>query len=89
MAAAWYVAKGEYTKLFPEFNNILDMPWTHSFIIRKRQQVDSLNEIPKEKRPPEMAIWWGTPEEIEEWIDKVYNRKKEETELTLSLSDIE
>ena len=32
--------------------------------------------MPKEKRPPEMTIWDGTAEEIEEWIDKVYGSKE-------------
>jgi hypothetical protein len=56
------------------------MPWPYSFIIRKRQQIDSFNELPKEKRPPEKMIWWGTPENIEEWMEKVYptSGKKEE-----------
>jgi len=54
---------------------ITDIPYTLSFVIRKRVQIDSLNEMPKDKRPPELMIWDGTSDEIESWIDKVYDRK--------------
>lgn len=32
--------------------------------------------MPKEKRPTEYTIWWGSPEDIEEWFNKVFDRKK-------------
>jgi hypothetical protein len=68
------------------------MPWTMTFVIRKRQQVDGLNEMPKEKRPPDKIIWWGTPEELEEWIEKVYpskGNKAEEDGINMIISDSE
>lgn len=46
-----------------------------SFVIRKRHQVDSLMELSKEKRPPDSILWWGTPEELEEWLDKVFDHR--------------
>lgn len=36
--------------------------------------------MPKDKRPPEHMIWYGTPDEIEDWIDKVYGRGGKEAE---------
>ena len=51
-------------------------------------QVDNLNELPKEKRPPEMMIWYGTSEDIDEWIERVFN-KKESDSLMIPISDIE
>jgi hypothetical protein len=51
------------------------MPWVYSFIIRKRQQVDSFNDMPKEKRPPERLIWHGTSDDLEKWIETVYPSK--------------
>jgi len=54
-----------------------------SFVIRKRQQVDNLMELPKEKRPPEAILWWGTPEELEDWLDKVFEHKKSKKPDTL------
>lgn len=63
----------------PKVKELADLPYTISFIIRKRQQVDNLSELPKEKRPPESMIWNGTPEEIEEWLDKVFDHKHQDT----------
>lgn len=69
---------------------ITDIPYTLSFVIRKRIQIDNLNEMPKDKRPPEMMIWDGTSDEIEEWIDRVYKRKEDKPEgLYLDIRDAE
>ena len=54
----------------------MDVPYTISYVIRKRQQVDSYSELPKEKRPPESMIWEGTPEEIDDWFDAVFSSGK-------------
>ena len=56
------------------------MPWTISYVIRKRMQLDSYNELPKEKRPPDHMIWWGIPEEIDDWFDKVLGTKNKNSE---------
>ena len=67
-----------------------DLPYTISFVIKKRQQIDSLRELPKEKQPTDEMIWDGTTEEIEEWLDKVFNRKEKETvDFNIDVSDIE
>ncbi len=63
--------------MFPGIKKLVDLPWTMSFIIRKRNQIDSFNELPKEKRPPTSMIWWGSPEELDRWFDKVFDRKRE------------
>jgi len=55
------------------------MPYTISFVIKKRLQIDNLNELPKDKRVPEYMIWDSSPEEIEEWLDRVMNRKPTDT----------
>ena len=44
--------------------------------MRKKSQIDSFRELPKEKRPTETMIWEGSSEEIEDWFDKVFDRKK-------------
>jgi len=60
-------------------DTLLNLPHTISFVIRKRQQIDSLNELPKEKRPTEFMVWEGTSDDIERWLDKVFPKdsKKE------------
>lgn len=51
------------------------VPWTIGYAMRKRAQIDSFNELPREKRPPENMIWEGSVEELDEWFDKVFDRK--------------
>lgn len=65
-----------------------DLPYTISFVIKKRQQIDSFRELPSSKQPPEDLIWDGTPEELDDWFDKVMDRK-EKQEVVLDISDIE
>lgn len=62
--------------MFPGFKTPLELPWTMSFVAKKRQQVDNLAELPKEKRPPDTIIWWGSSDELDEWLDKVLGTKK-------------
>ena len=53
-------------------------------------QVDTLNELPEEKRPPELMIWDGSVDEINRWIREVVGGKKEKiSTFTISEKDIE
>jgi hypothetical protein len=70
-------------------SKIQDIPYTLSYIIRKRLQVDSLNELPEEKRPPDLMIWSGRPEEISKWIKDVFSTKKKDNLSTLLIKDNE
>lgn len=76
--------------LDPKIEELQDVPYTISYVIRKRQQIDNLNELPKEKRPPDSIVWDGTPEEMDEWLDKVFDNKHKETmDLIIKPSDVE
>jgi hypothetical protein len=78
--------------LDPRIKELADLPYTISFIIRKRQQIDNLNELPKEKRPTEDLIWNGSPEELEDWLVKVFdtkNKTQNEIEFNIKPSEIE
>ena len=66
---------------------LADIPYTISFVIRKRLQIDNLNELPKDKRPPEAIIWDGTSSDLDKWIEKMYD--KGDDGIVLSLTDIE
>ena len=37
-------------------------------------QIDSFMELPKEKRPPDDIIWFGSQEDIDRWFDRVFKR---------------
>ena len=63
-----------------------ELPYTLSFLVKKRMQIDSWMELPKEKRPPESI--WDKPDEIEEWFDRVFGDNKQ-TEFTFNVDDIE
>jgi len=66
-----------------------DLPHTISYVIRKRQQLDSLAELPKDKQPTPEIIWDGSPEDLDEWIDKVFDRKNKDTVTEIDLSKVE
>jgi hypothetical protein len=65
-----------------------DTPHTIGYVIRKRQQLDSLSELPKDKQPPEVTIWDGTPEDIDDWLSKVFDNKKQ-TNAEIVIADVE
>jgi hypothetical protein len=54
---------------------IIDIPYTISYVIRKRMQIDGFNELSKDKRPTTQLIFDGTSEEIESWLDDVIKNK--------------
>jgi hypothetical protein len=65
--------------------NLPDVPYTISYVLRKRLQIDNLSELPKEKRPTEEIIWEGSSEELDDWLGRVLNRKNtDNTELVIS-----
>jgi hypothetical protein len=69
-----------------------EIPWTISYVMKKRMQIDGFNELPKEKRPPDNMIWYGDSDEIDKWFDKVFKRKQnpdEDVTLYIDPSEIE
>jgi hypothetical protein len=86
----WSIAKALQIPLDPKIKYLNEMPYTLSSTIRKRQQIDNLNELPKEKRPTEQIIWEGSANDLEEWLEKVMgNKSKEDTEIIIRDIDIE
>jgi len=72
----WAATKALQVPFYLDIQDASELPFTISYVIRKRVQVDSFRELPKDKRPTEQMIWEGTSEEIEDWFDKVFDRKK-------------
>ncbi len=53
-------------------------------------QIDSINELPEEKRPPEMMLWDESADEISKWIKKVLKGKvTKDVELIINDNEIE
>jgi|GEM_PF-1951703 len=74
MGNVWAIAK-ELKLNFSSLEEIAALPYTISYVVRKQMQIVSFNELPKEKRPPDTLVWWGTPEELDNWLDKVFDIK--------------
>jgi len=85
----WSIAKALRIPVDSNVQELTDLPYTISFVIRKRQQVDNFYELPKEKRPPDKMIWDGDSDELEEWLDRVFSGSKEPEGLNLVISDVE
>ena len=75
--------------LDPQVKELTQLPYTISYVIRKLQQIDNLNELPKEKRPPEEMIWDGSSDELDTWLDRVIGTKKEQQTVEFIVKDIE
>ncbi len=71
--------------------DVRDVPYTVSYVLRKRMQIDGLNELPKDKKPPDYILWSNNSKLLDDWIDRVlYNKKEErESKVMLPLSEIE
>jgi hypothetical protein len=84
------VAKALQIPIDTKVTQLSDLPFTISYVARKRTQIDSLNELPKEKRPPERLIWEGTTDDLDEWLDRVlYKREKPDFEFVIDDNEIE
>lgn len=75
--------------LDPKVKDLSMLPFTISFVIRKLQQIDNLNELPKEKRPSDDIIWDGTSEEMDDWLNRVLGSNSAPDGLVFSIADIE
>lgn len=62
----------------------VDLPHTITSAISHKAHMDSINEIPKDKRPPRYL--WDKPWRLEQYIDKMYevkDSKKESAEINM------
>jgi len=71
----WSSSKGLLLPLDPSIKSARELPYTISYVIRKRQQIDNLMELPKEKRPPDEVLWHPRQKRLEEWLDSVLGTK--------------
>jgi hypothetical protein len=88
MANLWAIAKE--LKIFPtKLEELAEIPYTWSYVIRKRMQVDSINELPNDRRPPDVVIWWRPQEELERWINNALKLDDKSSDIFISESEIE
>jgi len=88
LGGMWHIAKNTHMPLHPTLKGlaVYQFPYTISYAIRKRIQIDSFMELPKEKRPPKEL--WSKPKELEEWFDRVFDRNTQ-TEFTFNIDEDE
>lgn len=77
MSSIWQASKATNIPIHENLTAVDKLPWTIGFVIRKLAQVESFKELPRDKRPPDDIVWWGSAEDIEKWFDKVLDRKEE------------
>jgi hypothetical protein len=75
----WTVCKASNIIVDSTVKELRDLPYTITYVIRKRIQIDNLSELPKDKQPPEMMIWDGKSDDIDKWFDKVFDVKSHNT----------
>ena len=85
----WNITKALQIPLDDKIKDIHNIPYTLSYIIRKRIQIDNLNELPREKRPTDDIIWYGTADELDSWLDKVLTNKSVNNKLELVINESE
>lgn len=86
----WSTSQTLFLENDKTIRTIRDIPHTLSYVIRKRKQIDSLMELPKDKRPPDDVLWHSNPDRLEEWLDDVLGRKnKDDDTFTIDTSMVE
>jgi hypothetical protein len=83
----WHIVRDSNIIFDGKFKGITDLPFTFSYLVRKRMQIDSWMELPKEKRPPESI--WDDPDELEEWFDRVYGNAQTEFNIGYDEEEVE
>lgn len=91
MSSIWAVAR-ELKLPLDTWDKVKELPYTISYVIRKRVQIDNMSQLPKEKRPPELILWDSNPDKLDEWLDKVLgsdDKKKPQDTIYLPMTEIE
>jgi len=65
----------------------MEYPYSISYVLRRRMQIDNFLELPKDKQPPRGL--WDKPSELEEWFDRVFGGEKVQTEFTMDINEKE
>ncbi len=90
MVALWSISRALQIPLDNKIKELPDVPYTISYVIRKRVQIDNLNELPKDKRPTDKLLFDGTSDELEDWIARVMDRTGKKSNMAeFIISDVE
>lgn len=67
------VAKATGMPIMVDLKAADELPHTLSFAISYRAKINSLQELPKDKRPPKNL--WDKPHKLDEFLDKAFSIK--------------
>jgi hypothetical protein len=88
--ALWSISNALHVPLDTNIEELPEVPYTISYVLRKRIQIDNLNELPKDKRPTPDIIWSNRSEDLDEWLDRVLEGKeKKVAEFIIDERDME
>jgi hypothetical protein len=86
-AGMWHIVQNSNIKFSELFVDIDFLPYTFSYLIRKRMQIDSwMENLPKKHRPPESI--WDDAGELEEWFERIYSEEAQ-TEFNIDWNENE
>lgn len=83
------MSKALHYPIDSKIETLADVPYTISYVIRKRAQLDNLMELPKEKRPSDILIWDSPIEELERWLENVFKNNSQTDTIEFLDSEIE
>lgn len=91
LVALWSIAKALQIPLDSRVKELQDLPYTLSYVIRKRIQYDNLMELPSENRPSDELIFNSSGDELEEFLESVLHTKNSSNTkgLSINITDIE
>ena len=67
--------------------SVSEYPHSINYVIKRRMQIDSYNELPEDKRPPRCL--WDKPSELDEWFNRVFSDGKKQIEFSLPVNEDE
>jgi hypothetical protein len=67
--------------------SVSDYPFTISFVLKRRMQLDSYLELPEDKRPPRSI--WDRPNDLKEWFERAFSSGEKQTEFNLPVDEVE
>lgn len=86
VAGMWRIVQSSNIKFDDRIGSVDELPYTLSYLVKKRMQIDNWMELPREKRPPESI--WDKPGDLEEWFDRIYGEESQ-TEFSVGWNENE
>ena len=83
----WHIVKETKQPISKEFKDVKDLPYTLSYVIRRRMMIDGFNELPRDHKPPKSIF--DKPSELKEWFDRIHGDKQTEFKFNVKEEDVE